>query len=170
MVRPRETWNRLNTILDDVVGALNLYGTPVSSQTIEIGEPTWDYCCDFGHAYIRIIRINAVNPFPQQTLEVRPCPSDMGALIGVGVLRCASTLDINGNPPTPEVITDEAELNTSDMSIVYSVLVNHNPDWANNLVVLDTWNPLTPEGGCSGGEWQAWIDIAICPPLTSPTS
>lgn len=171
MAPQRETWNRLNLLLDEVVEALDAACIPVSSQSIEPGPPSWSNCCDDGHAYIRIVRMHMVDPFPSQSRNPTHC-RNIGALVEVGVLRCAPTLDNQGNPPKPEQMTMSALEQTQDMSVIHSVLTSHNPAWSSNPVVLDTWVPLGPTGGCVGGAWQAWIDVAVCPPEcpTSPTS
>lgn len=171
MANPRETWARMQTILDEVGDALADAGYPVSITTVEPGPVAWDYCCGDGHLYIRLVRVHPSNPFPQQSLEPRNCDLVMAAQIEVGVLRCAPTMDPQGNSPKPEEVTATADQIVADMSIVYSVLKSHVPVWANFPPVLDNWQPLGPEGGCAGGAWTAWIDVAICPPTpTSPTS
>jgi hypothetical protein len=172
---PRETFNRLTTILAEVVEGLDDYGQPVGSDTIEPASPAGlDHCCPNddsdtgGHAYIRIVRAHMVNPFPQQTLDPTMC-RNIGALVEVGVLRCAPTLDEAGNPPPDADITALAELVTADMSIMYTVLAAHVPDYALYPLVLDTYSPIEVEGGCAGGTWQFWMDVAVCPPVpTSP--
>ncbi len=178
MTTPRETWSRLSLILGDVVDALADVGAPVAVSTIEPGMVSWDYCCatddGVGQAFIRVVRIVAAEPFPQQTLVPRSCPPTMAALVEVGVLRCAPTLTSQANAPAPAEVTATAAQVIADMSVVYSVLKGHVPDWALFPTTLDTWSPIGPEGGCAGGAWQAWIDVAICPPevtsATSPTS
>jgi hypothetical protein len=174
---PRETFNRLTTILDEVVDALDAYDQPVGSQTIEPSSPAGlDHCCPNddsetgGHAYIRVVRMHMVNPFPQQTLDPTQC-RNIGALVEVGVFRCAQTMDEAGSPPPDEQITALAELVTADMSIMYSVLSSHTPDYALYPLVLDTYTSIEVEGGCAGGVWQFWMDVAVCPPVpTSPSS
>lgn len=172
---PRETWNRLNTILDEVVDALDIAGQPVGGQTIEPASPAGlDYCCPHddsdtsGHAYIRIVRAHMVSPFPQQSLDPTNC-RNIGVLVEVGVLRCAQTMDSTGAPPPPEEITALAEIVVADMSIMYCVLAGHTPDYANFPLVLDTYTSIEVEGGCAGGVWQFWMDVSVQPPVpTSP--
>jgi hypothetical protein len=174
---PRETWNRLTTILEEVVDALDIYGQPVTTSTVEPASPAGlDYCCPHdeqetgGHAYIRIVRGHMVEPFPQQSTNPTNCKK-IGFLVEVGVLRCSPTMDSEGTPPPPEEVTDLADLVVRDMSIMHSVLASHTPDYALFPLVLDTYTPVEVEGGCAGGTWQFWMDAAICPPVpTSPSS
>lgn len=161
-------------ILDELVDALDLAGQPVSSQTIEPASPAGlDYCCPHddqstgGHAYIRIVRMHMSTAFPQQSLDPTPCRQP-AALMEVGVLRCAQTLNEAGDAPPPESITGLAQLVVGDMSVMYSVLAGHTPDYALHPLSLDTYTPIEVEGGCAGGVWQFWADVAICPP--TPTS
>lgn len=163
----RELPFRLVAILDDVVARLEDCGFPVSARTIEPGEPAWSYCCDDGHAYIRVVRMHQVNPFPYQTLDVTPCPNH-GALLAVGVLRCGPTLDMEGNAPDPDEVTSTGLQVAVDAGIVRETLAEHHPDHANYPLVVDTWSPLGPLGGCYGGEWTFWADIDLCCPSTSP--
>lgn len=168
---PRETFNRLTTVLGEVVDALDAFGQPVAGSTIEPASPAGlDYCCpqvadgDGGHAYIRIVRAHVTNPFPQQSVTPGKCPQ-VGVLAEVGVLRCAPTMDSAGAPPAAELITALAAEVVADMSIMYTVLVEHRPDYALHPVAIDTYTPIEVEGGCAGGVWQFWLDVAVCPPV-----
>lgn len=170
---PRETFNRMTDILDEVVEGLDLSGQPVGSHSVEPASPAGlDYCCPSdnsdtgGHAYIRIVRIQMSDPFPQQSTNPTNC-RNMAALMEVGVLRCAQTMNEAGDTPSPEDLTALAELIVGDMSTMYSVLTGHTPDYANFPLVLDTYTPIDVEGGCAGGTWQFWADVAVCPPVPS---
>lgn len=168
---PRETASQLTGLLAETVAALDAAGNPVDTSAIHTGEIAWSDCCDLGHAYIRLVRIGVVphgSSFPNVAVTAANCPAEPAALVELGVLRCWPTLDNSGNAPAPEEENEASLLAIQDMSVIYSVLTDYDPPWAQQPVAIDTWAPLGPSGACAGGAWQFWLSVAICPPQTSP--
>jgi hypothetical protein len=156
-------WSRLTLLLDTASEAVSGCGYPVSSQAVEIGDLAWSDCCDEGHLYIRVVRMNAVSPFPQATLAPSNCALEMSALVELGILRCVGNLeDGSGYAVSPAERTLDSLQNARDASILFNVLKSATPDWANHPLVIEQWVPLGPQGGCAGGAWQFHMDVALC--------
>lgn len=161
MSNNREEWNRLTLILNAASIAVSGCGVPVDKTGIVHGAIVWDECCE-GYLFLRVIQTNVTNPFPQPSETPTTCVRILGTQVEIGILRCAPMMDDNGNPPSDAVQSAFAYEMIVDKSILYNVLVNHNPDWAAYPLVIGSWNPLDIEGGCGGGTWSFWIDVTLC--------
>jgi hypothetical protein len=84
-------------------------------------------------------------------------------IVAVGVVRCASTVDDRGNPPSPESLTLEAAQMSQDRADLERVI---RCDWGNvpgaMRVNFLRWTPFGPRGGCVGGEWQVRLLYDVC--------
>lgn len=158
----RELWNRLTVILETAVTTVSGCGYPVDSSAVEYGEISWDDCCDEGHAFIRVVRMNVTNPFPQATLAPVNCHMEVGALVELGILRCVANLDAEARAPSASEREADSLQITRDASILFNVIHGLGDDVGNFPPVIDHWEPLGPEGACAGGAWQFWIDVALC--------
>lgn len=177
MTHPAETAAYLQEILSLAQDALDECGVPVVAATVLTGTTqAKDFCCATksganGQLYIRIVRITKTQAFPTQSLDPRNCELPNALYAEIGVVRCGPTVDRNGNSPKPEDLTASSLQVIEDMSILHDVLVGHRPPWADFNLVIDTWTPWNPQGGCVGGQWR----FAIAPKImacceTSPTS
>lgn len=154
----------LETLLADVVDALATACAPVGVSTIELGEVPFDWCCQ-GHAFIRAPRIHPTNPFPQQAFRNGNCELPTAVMVEVGVLRCAPTLQANGDSPDPEDVTAVSLQVYDDAAILYEVLTGFEiGGGARASTVIDSWEPYDTQGGCAGGRWLVWLDPLICAP------
>lgn len=102
------------------------------------GQGAWDDCCD-GQLWIRIISIQ-----PAST-SIPGCPPEWDVLLGLGIIRCVSTVDDRGIAPPAASLTSEAAQMVSDLEALESVVAEHKNQ---------RWIPLGPQGGCAGGEWS----------------
>jgi hypothetical protein len=162
------------TILECARDKLEHYDRPADRVLLAPGDqPAWDECCD-GFLYVRLITMYPTmgqsSPFPGQDTRPGNCkPSMIGSTIGVGVLRCAATQEDGGEAPTADVLTAEALGMTADASILLEaikccVAPLTDDETSNALVmVLGTWTPRGPDGGCVGGEWTLTIGHGTCP-------
>lgn len=133
--------------------------------------PAWDDCCA-GQLYLRVIEIYPTAgvgaAFPaidssQRGAGLACAVKLMAVHIGLGVIRCAHTVDDNGNPPTPAEVTADASEMLDDMSALLDVIVCQVPGVSGVMQVkLDRWQPQGVEGGCHGGEWGAYLAIDPC--------
>jgi hypothetical protein len=134
--------------------------------------PAWDECCD-GFLFVRLITMFPTMgqgvPFPNPDTRPGNCkPVMMASQLGVGVLRCASVIDDNGTAPPAATLTAEALGMTADASILLSAIkccvadmVDDEESWVEQ-VVLGSWLPQGPDGGCVGGEWTLTVAHGSC--------
>jgi hypothetical protein len=135
--------------------------------------PAWDECCD-GFLYVRLITMYPTaggpnSPFPNQDVRPGNCkPLMMASQLGIGVLRCASTVDDGGRAPTAATLTAEARGMTMDASLVLTAIkccvadmVTSADSWVEQAL-LGSWLPAGPEGGCVGGEWTLTVAHGSC--------
>jgi hypothetical protein len=167
-VAPRLAW-----LLECLVDRLEHYGVPACRTFLQPGaDAPWDACGlseggAEGQAWVGIERVYPVRPFPlEDTTEQRCSPYEYAADVVLGVLRCAATLDSNGNPPPVEAVLADSQAQTRDMAIVreallccYRLEVDSDP----GEFRLGSWEPLGPAGGCVGGQWRATIRVPACP-------
>jgi hypothetical protein len=161
MVISCELSRQLTTLLDTAVVAVSGCGVPVNLYGIVHGDVVWDDCCE-GYLFVRVVRTNVVDTFPQPTQVPTDCVLKLATLVELGILRCAPMMDSNGNPPSVEAQTEFALDMIRDKSIIFNLIKNYNPDCANYPAVIDSWNPLPISGGCGGGAWQFFINVVLC--------
>ena len=157
----------LSTALAHVVETLSV---PVGRALVAPGAaPAWDACCE-GMAYTRLILLAPAQMYGGRSNvdgsgggAYGPCGVlAWQATIGVGVLRCASVVNDAGEAPSARVLTAEARQVLDDAAAVAFALQCHLAPQVERLSLLQ-WEPLGPEGGCVGGEWQANVLIPNCP-------
>lgn len=159
----------LDGILSAASSALNAQGRATGRVERTPGLlPAWDDCCE-GQLYLRVIEIFPSGaPFPQfDAAQKGPggaCSIHMLAFrLGLGVLRCAATLDDDGNAPYPEHVTGDADEMLLDMATLLDVLVCTAAKLPGVLAMkMDRWQPQGVEGGCHGGEWGVYFALDPC--------
>lgn len=160
-----EPWGTfLKRVLATAEDALTDDGHPLGRVHLASGEVSWDDCCD-GQLYLRVISI-----FPARaSLDLDPvqsCPSMLAARFGLGVIRCAATVNDYGVAPTPEVLTNETLRIMQDASTLLGVLsceMKHLENYGKHLKhIIGEWTPRGPEGGCAGGEWEFTLGYVGC--------
>ena len=163
----------LTSILSTAASALNeAEDAPAVVHLAPGREAAFDNCCeDGGQLYLRVIDIYPTAGagsagFPQPDLMQRGAGCGIGTLalrLGLGLLRCAATLDDQGRPPAPERLGDEVGQAMSDMGTLLTVLaceVRTLPGV--HKVKVDRWSPLGVSGGCHGGEWTFYLAVDPC--------
>lgn len=155
----------LCTNLVDTIG-----GPPGRCCAIPGSAVILDDCCD-GTGWVRMDRVDAI---PAGTLDIQrtmyswggaPCGPDLFRLIlGVGVMRCAATIDEAGTPPSCERLEFETQRWLSDVDAIYRAALccvddNVQVYQVDPLVLA----PLGPAGGCVGGELTVAYTVDLCP-------
>lgn len=146
-------------------------------------RPAWDDCCD-GQLYLRVIEVYPTAgqsaPFPQIDTQQRGAAGGQCAIhglavhIGLGIIRCVATVNDDGSAPSPEEVSQDADLMLKDMDALLDALLCKAPQEdfykSVNGLKMDRWQPQGVEGGCGGGEWGAylWVDPCLCRPLPPP--
>lgn len=121
----------------------------------------WDDCCE-GQVWVRLISLTPSGNPANSRNQLTPCGVLMWtATIGVGVLRCAATLDDAGNAPSPALLNADTLQMTQDMINIAEALQCCLAPQLGKLS-MTRWDPLGPNGGCVGGEWVATLLIDNC--------
>lgn len=108
----------------------------------------WDDCCE-GQLAVRV-----VNTVPQFQRNARQgCPVGFLVTLGVSLVRCVSTVNDQGQPPSPWEMDHDGETLMRDMGQIAKALQCFKPENALSSY-LGEWAPAGPLGGCAGGEWM----------------
>lgn len=147
---------------------LRLLQCAEESLTVPVGRShlapgasvAWDDCC-LGQLWVRLVSKvpTGSSRDPGQRCGVVLWRST----VAVGVMRCAHVVDDQGNPPSPDDLTQDALAVTRDMTDLEQAILCCMRDvpGALGLTVL-AWNPLGPSGGCVGGEWTLTVTEHLC--------
>lgn len=162
----------LNGILSAAASAFQEAGTPPGRVELSPGLlPAWDDCCE-GQLYLRVVEVfPSGSPFPQFDQEQRgvggSCSIKLLAVhLALGMIRCAATVDNDGNPPTAAEVTMDGNEMVDDMQVLLDVIACDLGSVSRIMKVkLDRWTPQGVQGGCHGGEWGFFIavDPCLCP-------
>jgi hypothetical protein len=162
----------LQRLTDYVEARLEADSVPVRSSAIVGGQfVAWDDCCDDngqsnGQLRVRVTRTALTDRFPQEPADILRCPTGTIVNVEIGVLRCAATMDDQGNPPTAAQLDAEAALLMADRKAIFMALLCDFP--ADGTMDEDrgianiVWEPMGPEGGCVGGMVTADIELIEC--------
>lgn len=147
--------------------ALDNCGRPVDLVTIAPGQTVaWDNCCENGgQLYVRAVEVfPTAGPgasFPAIDSQQQCGVTLLAAQLAVGVIRCAHTIDDEGNPPTAAEMTADALGTTADMSILLDAIrCCFGPQQRH--FKLSNWTPQGVQGGCVGGEWNLFVAVSPC--------
>lgn len=117
----------------------------------------WDFCECEGQLGVLLTGVSPFGPVV--------CPQGWRLDVTFSVVRCVSTLDGNGNPPTPaEMLADEMQILTDMQVMAKEILSLETTVPAVIGVALGEWIPEGPQSGCGGGAWTSTITIPICWP------
>lgn len=137
---------------------------PVCRCCVVAGNVALDNCCEEddceGQAWVRLVRVYPSDRFPAAGAQKTACPIQWAAVVEVGVVRCAPTLNNQGEVPTCEELAASAAGVHADMVAMYRAVGCCGLD--SDEVVLGEWSPIGPEGGCVGGRMTATVAIAAC--------
>lgn len=138
-----------------------------------------DDCCE-GIAWVRRIRTfrTDVETFPSALLRQQaPCTDWVwGVEFGVGVLRCAPTVDDSGNAPTVadlraaalEIADDEERVRRALLCCLPTALASYVRRRSSIGVLMSLGDAVSigPEGGCHAFEMTMIVGLpnCICPP------
>lgn len=163
------------SVLECASLALERYDIPTAKNFISAGgEVPWDNCCvaedgSNGQLWVRMVDFHPTGPFPAQERQITPCtPIMMAAQLGVGVLRCVSTVNDQGQFPSAAEMTADGLAMTMDASTILEALkccvgpMAEDDESPVLKVGINTWLPLGAQGGCAGGEWTIWVGLGSC--------
>ena len=154
-------------ILDCVCSSLEKTscGCPCNAF-VAAGAVAWDSCCDGGQMWVGIERVYATGAFPSPA-SVITCSPQLAADLVVGILRCAPTLNDQGEAPSPERLTESAAQVYEDAyAVVQGVLCCLVPTSKARPFVMGIQRPVGPQGGCCGSELRLTVAL-VDPPVVS---
>lgn len=118
-----------------------------------------DYCsCDSvkacGMAWVRLVEVHPIELLATAGASPRqPCMPPLEATVEVGVLRCAPMPDDQGNMPDPQKMLLHAQMTYADMAASLKAITCDCTGFPRGDLLVDSWNPVSEAGGCSGGTW-----------------
>ncbi len=133
----------------------NQLDPPVASGYLTTGGllTTWDNCCE-GQTWVRLASQEAIAAPKMGMRPQAPCRRSWLVTLGVGALRCAATMNDQGEAPPPEAVTANARQTVVDKDALIEAVQCCLPSTAGvQSFELTRWDALGPDGGCVGGEW-----------------
>lgn len=152
----------LHHYLDVVEQHLDYYNLGVDRKLISPSPVTWDGGCD-GQLWVRLESFTpsgstGVNQHSTRA-NATPCGVPFWiATLGIGILRRISVVDNSGAAPPAEYVTEDALQQLEDMRIIKDAIIA-----IDTSRTLESWTPLAPQGGFSGGEWGLTVRIPNIP-------
>jgi len=161
--RPDRLYTVASQALEIAVAALEASagGAPARRYVSDGPMLAWD--CEqvavtaestFGHQG----NISAPVVDPVQCLAMR------GAVLGVWVVRCAPTMDDDGEPPAAAAINANAAVVLADPTVVFDALAAALRDgtWLGaHGLAFEEWTGIGPEGGLTGGVLRVRVDLTV---------
>lgn len=128
---------------------------PGNAIPVEYTGDCGDTC---GAAWVRL-----VSAYPSNTvgvLHTQPtvCDAGMGIDVEVGILRCISVGDAQGNPPEPAELLAAAELAMNDALLMWKAVLCCDA-YTGHDVILGQYQPFGPEGGLTGGAFTMSMGV-----------
>lgn len=144
--------------------ALTVCGRPAGRVSLQPGNSVaWDDCCEGGgQLWVRLVSDVA------QPVGAQPCDLTGNQIrLGLGVVRCAYTVDDEGNPPTPGQMTEDTLKTTMDRTVLLNAIrccdaLKGGPHVNAKSVRIETGLPLGVQGGCVGFEWTLAFNLGYC--------
>ena len=129
------------------------------------GQVAWDDCCD-GQAWVRVATIVPANTNASAAAQARCGPTGWHVSLGVGVLRCVSTVNDQGVAPSVGQLKDDTHQMTKDAEALKQAILCLDYEgltMGGTRPNITSWTPLGPDGGCAGGEWYLSVRVDNCP-------
>lgn len=131
---------------------------------VSAGAVAWDRCCDGGQLWVGVERIYAYSAFPAPAGIIN-CFPPLAADIVIGILRCAPTVNDQGEPPTVDALnTSSAQVYEDAYAVTNGVLCCLVPTQRERLFVMGNQRPVGPSGGCTGSELRLTVALVDPPP------
>lgn len=132
---------------------------------LSAGNVAWDQCCATGQLWVGVDRLYAYDRFPTPATGIMTCAPPLAVDITIGILRCAPTLDEQGNAPTAEKLTlSAAQVQEDQYAITNGVICCLSEHSRLQPWVLGGQRPLGPQGACVGSELKVIVALVDPPP------
>ena len=117
-----------------------------------LGQYAGDCTTKCGAGWVRLVSVYPANSVGVLNTQPGNCSHGLGIDVEIGIIRCISVGDEQGNPPPPSELLAAAELQIADAMLmhraVYCCDAIHPGD-----VILGQYQSLGPEGGLVGGSY-----------------
>jgi len=131
---------------------------------VSAGAVAWDRCCDGGQLWVGVERVFAYDRFPAPATVVN-CMPPLAADLVVGILRCAPTVNDQGEAPSCDALSaSAAQVYEDAYAVVNGVLCCLVPTHKERLFVMGAQRPVGPAGGCVGTELRLTVALVDPPP------
>jgi hypothetical protein len=103
-----------------------------------------------GMAWVRLSNYYPASGVGIINNQLGNCSAGMGIEFEVGILRCMSVGDEQGGGPTPEELTEAAQLQIADMQVMWQAILCCDAFDARSSII-GPYTPNGPQGGMVGG-------------------
>jgi hypothetical protein len=121
-------------------------------------EYTGDCNDKCGAAWVRLTTAYPANAVGVLNTQATACDSGMGIDVEIGILRCISVGDAQGNPPEPAELLAGAELAMDDLMLMWRAVLCCDA-FDSRDVILGQYQPVGPEGGLVGGAFTLSMGV-----------
>ena len=122
---------------------------PGAQVSLEYCEECSDGLCGMG--WVRLVTANPSTSFPIP--EVQPnCRAEVAWMIEVGAVRCIPSPEDGAIPPAEDMAMYAADQMQDAHALYRALLCCEAPS-----MLVQSWTPIGPDGGCLGGTWLAWM-------------
>ena len=122
---------------------------PGNAIPVEYTGDCDDMC---GAAWVRLISVYPSDAIGVIVTEPGNCLHGIGIDLEMGIIRCLSVGDEQGNPPPPEELLAATDLAIRDATLMMKALACCESIPPKD-VVLGQYQPIGPEGGIIGGSF-----------------
>jgi len=173
MTAPVPSWWPLATALAECLCdklSQTVAGPPARCCLVAGESIALDDCCA-GTAWVRLVTYAATDAdsFPNPASGATgdcwgpgPVAPLAAVTFGIGVVRCAHTVDEDGTPPDCETLEADALAQYSDVDALNATALCCAGD-AVEMTSLGAYDPFGPRGACVGGEVRVTYAVALCP-------
>jgi len=123
-----------------------------------LGEYAGDCDTKCGMAWIRLVSVYPSNAVGVTVSTAGNCAHGLGMNVEMGMMRCISVGDDQGNGPTPAELLDASELQIADALLMHRALYCCDAIPGRD-VILGPYQSLGPQGGLIGGSYG--ISMAV---------
>ena len=116
------------------------------------------YDSDEGLAWVRLDSAYPYTSFPNRDSDLSNCGKPLAFDVEVGVLHCITAMDNAGNPATALEKFEATRRQLATMAAMRRAIICCAPE---NLVVLNSYTPIGPEGTLVGGSWSVTLGVEV---------
>lgn len=133
-------------IIEDGNGDLCFCGLMPGSE-VAFEYLTSTDCSACGMAYVQLDVAGPVRGIGIENVEVNNCSSLIGFSAEIGIIRCITSGDADGTPPSQEELSAAALIQYADIKTMIKAVQCCNP----KPYILGQYQPYGPVGGAMGG-------------------